>query len=201
MNYTAGDFWNWFMKNNEPYLSLDELQEDEAEELMSAFMDELNKYSEELYFQIGGEPNKTTELIITAEGNIEYFDKVEELVNAAPVIDNWEVIAFKQAIAGHSVSDWGSFKINSEDLYFIPLTNIKDIRLNIQIFVKGYEAIEHFEEAGSAVLVILDSILGEKNFALNIGEVEILPLKESDKVYPILDLPGYLENYMQEKKN
>ena len=92
----ATEFWNWFKENNTKFLNLNApgLSCEGREELLEEFLEQLNQYCEGLYFEIGGKHGETQELIITAEGDTEYFHKVDELITAAPAIDNWIYTAF-----------------------------------------------------------------------------------------------------------
>jgi hypothetical protein len=72
------------------------------------------------FFEMGGLPDEDQELIITAEGNSDYFDKVEELINAAPRIDRWQFTALKPAIPGHFKSKWATFSLTQMTYGFLP---------------------------------------------------------------------------------
>ena len=62
--------------------------------LLDELLFHLHEYCDELYFEAGGHPNGIQELIITAEGKIENFEKVEKLISQAPILDNWNFISF-----------------------------------------------------------------------------------------------------------
>jgi hypothetical protein len=104
-------FWDWFKEHNKSYISLDEINEDVKEQLLNDLQDHLHEYCDQLYFQIGGMPGEVQELIITAEGNTDFFEQVEALVNDAPKINNWTFIAFI-----HSLND-------------LRVTNFEDVEL------------------------------------------------------------------------
>jgi hypothetical protein len=73
-------FWQWFESHQHEYLHLDNLSKQRNEFLLDQFLKQLYKYCDGLYFQIGGNPLKERrELVISAEGNLEYFNAVENL--------------------------------------------------------------------------------------------------------------------------
>ncbi|HWB27130.1 MAG TPA: hypothetical protein VG738_16750 [Chitinophagaceae bacterium] len=203
MTYSAEDFWTWFKANNKAYLFLDEVDEEVREELMSSFLTELHKYCANLYFQISGNANEAPEIVITADGDIEYFDKVEELLSKSPGIKEWKFTAFKQPIAGHFNIVWEGIEVSTENMWFIPLFSAEAAELGLRICLRGHEDLSDDDTLLNAMYVMLDTILGEKNFALNIGYVEIQPYTEEaeDEAYPILELPGYLDEHTRTIKN
>ena len=92
------NFWNWFKENNHAFLFTNEVDEHVRERLLQELIDELHKYNDRLFFQIGGMPGKDQELIITAEGDAAQFESVEKLVEHGPAIKNWIFIPFIQPV-------------------------------------------------------------------------------------------------------
>ena len=96
---SATEFWDWFKKNNFQFFFLNQINdENEKQRILDELDSKLNEYSEGLYFEIGGHPDDTQDLIITADGDINYFKDVKHLVKNAPKISNWNIIAFKPPI-------------------------------------------------------------------------------------------------------
>jgi hypothetical protein len=173
----AKKFWEWFVKNQNKYLFLNQVESDVKENLLNEFANQLHKFCENLFFQIGGHPDQTQELIITAEGNIEYFDKVEELINAAPKLKDWNFIAFKPPMEFGFKSTYQNITSDSKDLWFLPLQDSSNPKsLGIRIGFPNYESSKEKEFTFIAFLM-LDTILGEKSTALDINylDVDILP--------------------------
>jgi hypothetical protein len=196
---TTMQFWNWFKDNNKAYLFLHSVDNDVKEQLLDNFFQQLHQYCDNIYFEIGGNPDEDQELIITAEGIEKYFDKVEELVNAAPQIVGWTFIAFKPSIPGHFKSQWGDLELNTEDMWFVPLSNNNNSDLGIRVLLRNYDLIKDSETLTPLLYKMLDTILGEKSFALNIAYVEtnLQPddPEQEDGMYPILELSEYIERH------
>lgn len=193
---TTSQFWNWFKDNNKAYVFLNSVDGETKEKLLNDFLEQLHKYCDNIYFEIGGYPDEDQELIITAEGDKNYFDQVEELVNAAPKIDGWTFIAFKPPMPDNFESKWDDLELNTENMWFLPLLNGKSRDLGIRVCFSNQDLIKDNETLAPLLHKMLDTIVGEKSFAIDIQYVntDLLPDDpEEEGLYPILDLPKYIE--------
>jgi hypothetical protein len=69
MENSSDSFWSWFKQHHRKYSFINQVDLSVKEDLLNAFSEELHKYCDKLFFEIGGEPEECRELIITAEGN------------------------------------------------------------------------------------------------------------------------------------
>jgi len=117
------EFWEWFEKNHESYNGFNEkytLNPKEAEELLASLTEALHNYSKGLFVELSNDDEKQ-ELIITAQGNKEFFADAIALVEDAPSIGSWKFIALKPAIGLDFNFQMGEVTINPDDLLFMPL--------------------------------------------------------------------------------
>lgn len=190
------DFWNWFEENNHAFLFTKEVENEAKEKMLDNLINELHKYNDRLFFQIGGMPGKDQELIITAEGDADQFESAEKLIEQAPSIKNWIFIPFIQPSDEDSTIQYGNTKITRSELSFLPLqsqSNPNDI--GIRIGVPDYNSLDK-KDTDNAVFKMLDSVLGEKSFALDIDYVEITELAEElqEKGWiPLMEIRAFIE--------
>ena len=201
---TISQFWKWFVENNKAYTFLDSVEYETKERLIDDFLLSLHRFCDKIYFEIGGSSDEDMELIITAEGDKKYFHKVEELINSAPKLPGWTFIAFKPPMEGHFKSQWGDIELNTEDLWFLPLTNKINPDLGLRIYLRNYDLIENKKLLMTVLYKMLDTIIGEKSFASDISYVDAgLQPDEPEKkgMFPILKLPAFIKWYKSKKTN
>jgi len=132
-------FWNWFKQNEAQYFFLNQIdKDDEKERLLDDLLDHLHQYSIHLYFVVGGSPDGIQDLIITAEGNSDFFDQVDHLVNNAPQLDHWNIVAFKPVQEDFKISYEG-LELDPKNMFFIPLESDKSNRIGLRIYVDNYD--------------------------------------------------------------
>lgn len=189
----AKKFWQWFDDNKGQLSKIEELPSGESEELLNEVLSKLHDFSKGLYFQI--EPN-ACEFIITAEGNEKYFNDVEFLVNKAPILNDWKIIAFKPYNTDLKVTHYKDLHLGIDLLWFLPLENDQyPGKLGICVYIPLLDK-NRLEDYTFAVWQILDSILGEQMSAtyLNYLELEQLSYQNPDSVglIELKDLRDYI---------
>jgi hypothetical protein len=189
-------FWSWFERNSSKYYDLNTLENlDEKEHLLDELLHQLHKYSNGLYFEIGGMPNEVQELVITAAGNSDFFSKVDELVEKAPQINGWSIIDFKPAMGVDFVTEYEGIKFDPSQIWFLPLDRDNDPKsLGLRICFPN-QTIASDEALINASYQMIDTILGEKSAALDINHIEVgkLPKDPADNgMIELSELPEYI---------
>jgi len=196
---TVIDFWNWFKINNTRFLVLNDpdLSYEAKEDLLDELLDQLQEYCDALYFELGGEHGQEQELIITADGDTEYFHKVEELIEGAPAIPNWTFTAFMQPGELDYTSNFEDVELRPLEIYFLPLDNKNNPKsIGLRVCLPNYEQVKESNWLKAAVYKVLDHVLGEKVFALDIDYIEIkaLPDKPEERgMMELADLPRFIK--------
>lgn len=201
-NKSTIDFWDWFEKNNKRYLFLNQIDSQETKDkLLDEFLKELHTYCDKLYFEIGGHPeDNNVELIITAEGNVNFFDKVEKLVISAPKIKDWVVIAFKQPMGKGFKTNYGGKEFDPSKIIFIPLNN-KDKPEGVGLQVCYPDYIEEERDIFiNGTYIALDCLIGEKSTTLDIDYLDVKKTPNDISKYDFRHLEDIGE-FIEEKKN
>jgi hypothetical protein len=198
---TAKEFWDWFSANNAKYYFLEDADDEVQEELLDSFLEKLQSYSRGLYFLVGGSPNEDKELIVTAEGNLAYFNDVINLVNAAPKLENWNIIAFKPAEGLDFKTEYNNVELDPHKLWFLPLKNNENTKqLGIRIGVNQVISAAEKKDYLFAAHIVIDTILGEQIGARDIDYVDIqqLPANFDELGYHELSmLTDYIDWFKQ----
>jgi hypothetical protein len=174
-------FWNWFKRNEGKYFFLNQIDDvNEKERLLDEFLDQLHKYCNRLFFEIGGYPDGKQDLIITAEGDKDYFIYVETIVKSAPKLEYWNVIAFKPVRADF-ITEYKDISLDPSKIWFIPLNNNEDPgKIGLRLYSDNYNESNKIDFL-TAAYIVLDNVLGEESNALNIDYVEMQTPSSSQK--------------------
>lgn len=188
-------FWDWFLRNSdriEAYHSsgnedANSLSKDESDsDLLDEIVEQLHYYNDKLYFEVST-TNSVNEFIITAEGDVEQFSSVSELVSRAPKMKNWEFKAFKAGVGFGFYTEYAGVDYNPDELWFLPLSSkSSDSNLGLRIGIPNFSDADH-EYSEEAMWVILETALGELECAENIRYVEVGSLPQAP------DEMGYIE--------
>ena len=201
MKERAKIFWEWFSENSAAYLFMNEVDERLKSRLLQDLKQHLFDYCDKLCFEIGGDPNGDQELIVTAEGNPEYFEYAEFLIATSPNLDNWQFYAL--------IPPRGTdFEISIEDttlrvknMWFQPMgyPGFPEVT-GVRVGIPNYEEIKDKSWLQPVVAKVIEYILGEKAFALNMHHVEVSELPEAPAEWGMFPLPK-LEKFMKWKQH
>lgn len=141
--------------------------------------------------------SESAALIISANGKSRYFKKIDDFVAKAPVIPNWEIYALEHPppIDFSIEEEFGDTGIDPHQLWFMPMYEGMDGELFDVIIYSSMYRKEYNDSFDRAVEVVLWNLLGERSFALDIGEVIVDNLScasEGVELIKLEDLPAYL---------
>lgn len=190
-------FWNWFQDNNQTIKNLINETPHSQKQICYWLNKQLGYYCKELDFMIvlPKKGNQKSELIITANGNPEYFDQVIQLINNAPILRNWRFIAFIQLTEKidkiiERLDDpyvIQELTIKTNEAKFFPLDfDVNFKKINIIIYLKNYNIYCCTKTLKQIIYVILKDLLGEKSISQNINFIQLA--KTPNQIEELIEL-------------
>jgi len=192
----ATAFWQWFVENEHRFRELEKNDSDQALAFLEELIQQMQPFNPWLKALAGPYNNESFELIITADGDMAMFCKVEELVNAAPIVENWVFTAHKPALGFENISiDLYGLDFSAATTNFYPIVQ-EDYPDEVSIVLThteyNKELDDHFQAGG---MIYLENGLGEVNTATKIDHYETGPLPaegDGTETIPISKLADYL---------
>ena len=201
-------FWQWFVDHNEQLIALGDLDEKGRHEQENALQYQLTKYCDGLTYEMGDPTADGRTLTFTAEGDTDLFRYVVELVDAAPDLDWWQFVAFKQPLGTDLKVRFDKMLFETKKMYFQQLECEEEPEmLGLRIAVpfdsspkieevpEGQRGIDD-EDLQVGVYVTLEALIGEFDCATLIGYMETVPVPaEPFKAgfQPLDDLPKFVD--------
>lgn len=182
-------FWEWFRSKSDDYFLYIESRQDE---LLPILDNELHKIDKNLTYQFSKiKEDGKRDFIISADGIKESIPSVLRLVEAAPKLDKWKVLAFRQRQDELPIVQMENFKVDPDDIYF-KIEN-EGNRIHLVLFVRNY--IEKREYLG-AIFIIIDGALGEYDAMTKIDSLDVKMLDETkmNELKSLKELPKLIDS-------
>lgn len=191
------DFWQWFARNDDRLFHFERDQE--------AVFDELNRAMErvhpDLTFEFGPVmENGKREFVISAGGIVNAFVAVEALSDAAPGLERWDIVKYRQRRFPLSDITFGARTIVAADVHY---QLFKDgAKIGIIVFFDGYNDDER-DIFGNIGFLYLDGALGEYDIETKVGFIEFhgRDSEHFDGARPISELPAHFDEHAAKTVN
>ncbi len=195
-------FWNWFSDNNERLTMLGDLDEKEQQSLLDELQEQLDAYCEGLTYEMGEPTPSGRTLTFSAEGDMDLFRYVVELVDNAPDLDWWEFVAFKQPKGTDLKVTFDKYRFETKQMYFMQLESEEepDI-LGIRVALPNPVADDDDQLVG--VYVTLEAMIGEFDCSTLIGYLDtcaIPPEPFKAGFRPLDDFPEFVEWFKKQRE-
>lgn len=166
-------FWSWFERHELKFRSV---EMPEQEELLDELLEQLHDYCPHLWFETGRADDGCNELIVSAEGNTNYFCSVRTLIAVAPEIRGWRFIAFKPGNGFGFSTCYEGITFNPKTTWFRPLVSEgHPSRFGIRVGYSHYDSA--YEQAfQTGTLIMLECALGELILAEYVQHIEVVTL-------------------------
>nr|WP_315167769.1 hypothetical protein [uncultured Flavobacterium sp.] len=191
-------FWNWFQDNNQTIKNLVNETPTNQKHINFWINKNLGYYCKEIDFILvfpnnnnnNNNNNNKTELIITANGNPEYFNHVIDLVDNAPQLKNWKFTAFIQPTERIDKIIGGldepyifqEITLKASELKFLTLDyDEKTQKFDIIVFLKNYHLYCDTKTLQQAIFIMMQDIMGEKSIFQNINFVQLAQMPDNNE--------------------
>jgi hypothetical protein len=185
-------FWKWFGAHAAQVATI----KDGSEPIMNELGDELHKIDADLAFELGVGKSGPKEMIVSADGKKALFPVVKRVVDAAPAIPGWKVIAFRPRKDAGTAIQLGGQKVGPEDLWFEVLpTAHKPGPIDVAIYGAGFDG-PNDRAFKQATFILLDALLGEYDTEMRLGEIQFRSLaKKPAGARKLGELPALVDGW------
>lgn len=195
MKITIEEFWNRFKEKSDKLMDLDSLSPAEKDEVLDSIDSDLKQYSEGLSLEIGKLSTNGRKLTLTAEGDVDYFEDLINLYEQSPVLDFWDIVAFKQGKGANVNISFENYHLSSKKMWFMPMENQEDEQmLGLQIALDAKETED--EDLLVAVYSLIEEMIGEYECAILLSYFELTTISDNmqEKGFkPLTELPEFID--------
>ena len=165
---SIAQFWQWFAANRRPLVA----DSDPPPELLPQIGARIRTIHPGLSWELelDGSPRK---FIVSAQGDVELFPLVREVVDRAPGFTDISIIAFRQPNPGDVAIEIGGQRISAYSLWFS--TRLTAAGLELTLAVPGIGG-EDSEMLAQAAMVLVDNALGEYFPAMGVAKFCLVPM-------------------------
>ena len=206
-------FWDWVQFNEATLRNLKN-EKPQIQKLFFFWLDKhLHYYSEGLdcILMFPEKKNEPTQLIISANGNPDFFSQVIKLIDNAPKLQFWKFTAFIQPSEDIEDMEAGLDKpyvfkdinLKASELKFIPFEYEGTKKIDIIIYLKNLTVHCNNKNLLQVIFIIMQNIIGEKSLYENISFVELAQMPEEVNIELIYlyDLKYYLDEINAKRRN
>jgi hypothetical protein len=195
---SANAFWRWFQQNAKAIsaeMRSIHTSRGDPEPLMDLIHNALRRVDDGLVFEMGTAADKVDELIVSADGILEKFPAVTSLVSAAPAIDGWRILAFRQRNDGADLAI-GTIKLNAQTVFYQSKTAKE--RIDVRVIFPNIIDVDAKTQSQLAFL-LLDMVLGEYDVATSLGDIDVVMIGDGElpNGRPLIDLAKEVDAFQR----
>jgi hypothetical protein len=192
---TQEKFWSWFLQHEEELFGFDPEQEADREIIFDQLARELQRVDPDLSFELGPKETKR-QFVISASGIKRAFHAVASLLDVAPCLERWNLIAFRPRRTPLGVVKFGRKSVDPAGVQFTLVDNGN--KAGLYLFIPGFE--ENDPELKTIGYLLLDSARGEYDVESRLGLIKMFSpdaSTEGDR-YPLTDLPAQFDTLISQ---
>lgn len=194
--HSIEQFWAWFVTHELEFSRLKTPQEP----FWDIALERIKKVDDHLWFELSRDRYPAREFIVTAEGYVNSFPIAEELVHLAPNVAGWTFVALKPAQGFQFTTNYEGMRFDPRKMWFLPLdSKSRPGEFGIQIAVPELHGMDK-TTVHNAVLVMLDTGIGERSAALDLQYTEVTELPSDPALKGYIELPELADYIAWRKK-
>ena len=183
--HAISSFWAWFAVNDAKLRNM----RDSEDPFWDTALSHLQQIHPALRFELSDPVDGVREFVITVQGNADLFPLVDAMIAAAPPRAGWNFVALKPAMGFDFVTTYEGVRFDPKLMWFMPLSfEGKPADLGIRIAVPELSE-DARRAAQNAVMIIIETGLGERAAALDIQHFQIETLPSEPESAGYIELP------------
>lgn len=194
------NFWTWFSENEKTYRNFQHNTDKYLNELLS----KTKKISNGLAIELEPPKEGIINMTVSADGIIDLFPIVQQIIEKAPKINGWKFYAFRQRIptdkAKGMILKAQDHELNPNKMKFSPIVT-GDI-LDIIIYVNNITE-ENHNQVAYGCLMLVDNILGEYDCVTKVRGYDFhnMPPNADNltDLLPLLELAQFVDYFYSRK--
>ncbi|MEM8834327.1 MAG: hypothetical protein AAGD00_00770 [Planctomycetota bacterium] len=164
-------FWVWFATESK------RLRVISGPKLVDTLCCMMQRVDEGLWAFVNEPSDNDREFIVSADGHRERAPAVRRIVDAAPDVEGWDIIAFKPRFAEPlTFIEFEGQRVEANDIRLLYYPGEGSV--DIAVFLRDAKAPGSYK-AAEGVLRMLDSALGEADMIERVGKVMFHPLEQA----------------------
>lgn len=183
-------FWQYFIDHEK---ELYNFREEDIERLFRDLYILINKVNNQLVFSMP-KPliDEKREFTISGSCIGNNFPDVIRLVEAAPEMERFTIIAFNQRNDDEHGTASNDIEITRDDVFFNYTYDQEYSAFYLTLYIKGFD--EKNDDYYAVVFDLLEIVIGEYVLGTEITEIEFKKYDHEDDLLPINNLPKILED-------
>lgn len=212
MKKAANHLWNWFLTHKNKFKNLRDLKLKEQKHYIFWLDWHIQFYFPGIEYILVFPKFKSEkiQLLITASGSRELFQKSIELEKSAPKLKDWKFTSLIHTRPDINDMEAGidepyifqDITLKTSELKFIPFEYDGVKKIDMIVYLKNFTIYSHNKNLPTLINIMLQDLLGQKSLAENINFVQLaqLPEQEDDEMIYLYDLQLYLDDINNSNK-
>lgn len=190
MSKAVNHFWSWFIDHQLKLKTLTTLTTKDKQNYVYWLNWHLHFYvpGADFILIFPNRKNEKIQMIISANGNPDFFDKVEEVIKTAPKLRDWKFTAFVQPTETIDKMEAGldklcvfkDIKLKVSELIFMAFQYKEAKKIDMIVYLKNLTLHCSNKHLLQAVFIIMQDILWKKSLYENIHFVELAQMQEQE---------------------